>query len=106
MTSMTALKRCSATVSSRSTLPTSSPRPRWAKQRKDERWCQPSTGTLEPINRDQAVKHQPDQHRRPCRVLARDLPETALHVASRRPTTQPSAAPLHLRGCVGTKGVE
>jgi hypothetical protein len=32
--------------------------------------------------------------RRPCRVLARYLPETALHVASRRPTTQPSAASL------------
>src|SRR5215208_2922364 len=32
--------------------------------------------------------------RRPCRVLARDLPETALRAASRRPTTQPSAAPL------------
>ena len=27
-------------------------------------------------------------------ALARDLPETALHVASRRPTTQPSTAPL------------
>jgi hypothetical protein len=33
-------------------------------------------------------------HRRPCRVLARDLPETALRTASRRPTTQPSAASL------------
>ena len=32
--------------------------------------------------------------RRACRVLARDLPEAALHVASRRPTTQPSAASL------------
>jgi hypothetical protein len=28
------------------------------------------------------------------RALARDLPETALHAASRRPTTQPSAAPF------------
>jgi hypothetical protein len=28
------------------------------------------------------------------RALARDMPETALHVASRRPTTQPSAAAL------------
>jgi hypothetical protein len=27
-------------------------------------------------------------------VLARDLPETVLHVTSRRPTTQPSAAPF------------
>jgi hypothetical protein len=26
--------------------------------------------------------------------LARDLPETALHTTSRRPTTRPSAAPL------------
>jgi hypothetical protein len=33
-------------------------------------------------------------HGWPCRVLARDLPETVLHVASRRPTTQPSTAPL------------
>jgi hypothetical protein len=31
---------------------------------------------------------------RPCRVLARDLPETALHVASPRLTTQPSTAAL------------
>jgi hypothetical protein len=33
-------------------------------------------------------------HGLPYRALARDLPETALHVASRRPTTQPSAASL------------
>src|SRR5512133_1020026 len=37
--------------------------------------------------------------RRPCpwtavQGLARDLPETALHATSRRPTTQPSAAPF------------
>jgi hypothetical protein len=33
-------------------------------------------------------------HGLPCRALARDLPGTALHVASRRPDTQPSAASL------------
>src|SRR5829696_1145382 len=91
---MTALKRCSATVSSRSTLPTSSPR-RWsAKQRKDGRSCQPSTGTLEPISRNQPVKHQADQHNDHAGALARDLPETALHVTSRRLTIRPSPAPL------------
>jgi hypothetical protein len=34
------------------------------------------------------------RHGLPYRALARDSPETALHVASRRPTTQPSAASL------------
>jgi hypothetical protein len=29
---------------------------------KVRRWCQPSTGTLEPISRNQPDKHQPDQH--------------------------------------------
>jgi hypothetical protein len=74
--------------------PTSSPRPEWAKQKKDGRSCQPSTGTLEPISRHQHDNHQPGPRTRPCRGLARDLPETALHVTSRRPTTQPSAAPF------------
>jgi hypothetical protein len=32
-------------------------------------------------------------HGLPCRALARDLPGTALHVASRYPTTQPSTTP-------------
>ena len=32
-------------------------------------------------------------NRRACRVLARNLPETALHVTARCPTTQPLAAP-------------
>jgi hypothetical protein len=31
---------------------------------------------------------------RPCRGLARDLPDTALHVSSRRLTTRPSTLPL------------
>ena len=32
--------------------------------------------------------------RRPCRVLARDLPETTLRATSRRPTTRPSSTPF------------
>src|SRR5215207_2926907 len=79
---MTALKRCSTTVSSRSTLPTSSPRPGWAKQRKDGRSCQPSPGTLEPISRCKAVKHLPGQHSQVGCRAASNLPATRLHVAS------------------------
>ena len=70
-----------------------SPR-RWsAKHKKLGRSCQPSTGTLKPISRHQPVKHQPGQHTRVPPLLARDLPETALHVTASRPTTRPSAAP-------------
>ena len=93
-TSMTALQRCSATVSSRSTLPTSSPRPRWAKHKTHGRSCQPSTRTLEPISRHQPVKHQPDQHIAQVKALARNLPETALRLSSLRPTAQSSAIRL------------
>jgi hypothetical protein len=37
---------------------------------------------------------RPDEHRRPCRALARGLPETVLHATSRRPTPRPSTAPF------------
>jgi hypothetical protein len=95
---------CSATVSSRSTLPTSSPRPRWAKQRKVRRSCQPSTGTLEPISRNQPVKHQPDRHTDghagPCQRFARNC--------ATRNLTPPQYSALdstfHLHGCVVTWG--
>ena len=102
---MTALKRCSATVSSRSTLPTSSPR-RWsAKHKKDGRSCQPSTGTLEPISRYQHDKHQPDQH---SSVRA----QTCQQICQQQGLTTPHAAPCHFechppaeqRGYEATRG--
>jgi hypothetical protein len=42
-----------------------------------------NTGTHQPASTRQAST---GQHRRPCRALARDLPETALHATSRCPT--------------------
>ena len=41
---------------------------------------------------------------RPCRGLARDLPETVLRATSRRPTIQTQGGTTHLRGCLGTRG--
>jgi hypothetical protein len=49
---------------------------------KDGRSCQPSTGTLDPINRYQVVKHQPGQHSQVGCRAASNLPATRLHVAS------------------------
>jgi hypothetical protein len=76
----------SATVSSGSTLPTSSPR-RWsAKQQKVRRWCQPSTGTLEPISRVCVGRRQ----RRPGRRTPVGLGGAALLSShAGRPTTRP-----------------
>jgi hypothetical protein len=88
-TSMTALQRCSTTVSSPSTLPASSPRPGWAKQRKAGRWCQRSTGTPESISRYQGVKHLPGQHRR----LRRPVPEICQKPRHTRPRHTPQPRP-------------
>ena len=80
---------------SRSTLPTSSPRPGWAEQRKDGRWCQPSPELWNPsagINRTSINRVSTSTVQG---ALARDLPETALRATSPRPTAQPSAAPFN-----------
>ena len=46
------------------------------------------------INRKQLVKHQPGEHIVRMRWRARDLPETAPHVPSRRPIARSSAPPF------------
>src|SRR4029453_18456653 len=64
-----------------------------SQHRKDGRWGQQSTGTLEPISRYQPVKHQPDQHNARSGPSVSKLSATLPHPGSCR-TPAPRPAPF------------
>jgi hypothetical protein len=86
---MTALKRCSATASSTSTLPTSSPRPGWVA-------AQEGQAVMSTINRNSGT-HQPASTRQASTGSAQNTRPSALSAGcQQRSHTRPRAAPRRL----------